>query len=131
MSRRADRADLHRPAAPRAANGRRRGGPRIGSVAITPARVVILVALIGSLAYVAFALTVRNADQIPMLGTGAAILGVLFMVLAGMAFLGIRRAGIEQRDGRAVVLALLGGGSAIVGLVGIAMAIVLVQVWSG
>ena len=131
MNRRETRTVDRRPATTRTPNGNRRAGPRIGSVAITPARVVILVALIGSLAYVAFALTVRNAEQIPMLSTGAAILGVLFLVLAGMAFVGIRRAGMEHRDGRAIVLALLGGGSAIVGFGAIAMAIVLVQVWSG
>jgi hypothetical protein len=98
-------------------------------VAITPVRVVLAVAVIGSLAYLAFALTVRDTSQIPMLATGAAVLGVAFVVLSGVAFLGIRRAGREHRSGRAFALALLGGLSAILGCMGIAAAVVLGLVW--
>jgi hypothetical protein len=98
-------------------------------VAITPVRVALVVALVGSLAYVVYALTVRDTSQIPMLSSGAAVLGIVFVALAGVAYFGIRRAGREGRDGRAFILALLGGGSAIVGFVGIAFAIVLALVW--
>jgi hypothetical protein len=92
-------------------------------------RIVLAVAIVGSLAYLAFALTVRDTSQIPMLSSGAAILGICFIVLSGVAFLGIRRAGREGQDRRAMVLALFGGGAAIVGFVGIAFAIVLGLVW--
>jgi hypothetical protein len=115
-----------------AANGSRgRSGPRIGAIAITPVRLVLAIAIVGSLAYLAFALTVRDTSQIPMLASGAAILGICFVVLAGVAFQAIRRAGREGQDRRAFLLAFVGGGSAIVGFVGIAFAIVLALVWGG
>ena len=57
-------------------------GPHVGRVRITPSRVFIGVALLGSLGYLVYALTVRDANQIPLLATGAAILGVVFVALA-------------------------------------------------
>jgi hypothetical protein len=98
--------------------------PRIGPLVVTPVRVVLVLALVGSLAYVVYALTVRDTAQLPMLSSGAAVLGIAFMALAVSGFLGIRDAGYEGRDGRAVLLALLGGVAAIVGFGCFAMAIV-------
>ena len=100
-------------------------GLRIGPLLITPVRVVLVLALVGALAYVAFALTVRDTAQLPLLSSGAAVLGIAFMALAVSGFLGIRTAGYEGRDGRAVMLSLLGGLSAIIGFGCFAMAIVL------
>lgn len=99
-------------------------GPRIGPLLITPMRVVLVLALVGSLAFVAFALTVRETTQLPLLSSGAAVLGIAFMALAVSGFLGIRQAGYEGRDRRAVLLALLGGLAAIIGFGCFAMAIV-------
>lgn len=99
-------------------------GPRIGPLVITPMRVVLVLALVGSMAFVAFALTVRETTQLPLLASGAAVLGIAFMALAVSGFLGIRRAGYEGRDRRAVLLALLGGLAAIIGFGCFAMAIV-------
>jgi hypothetical protein len=100
-------------------------GPRIGPLRITPVRVVLALALVGSLAYVAFAVSVRETAQLPLLSSGAAVLGIAFMALAVSGFLGIRQAGYEGRDRRAVLLALLGGLSAIIGFGCFATAIVL------
>ncbi|MDQ2964982.1 MAG: hypothetical protein M3R57_03965 [Chloroflexota bacterium] len=100
-------------------------GTRIGPLLITPIRVVLVLALVGSLAYVAFALTVRDTAQLPMLSSGAAVLGIAFMALAVSGFLGIRRAGYDGNDRRALLLALLGGLAAIIGFGCFAMAIVL------
>jgi hypothetical protein len=85
----------------------------------------LVLALVGALAYVAFALTVRDTAQLPLLSSGAAVLGIAFMALAVSGFLGIRQAGYEGRDGRAVLLSLLGGLSAIIGFGCFAAAIVL------
>ncbi len=105
------------------------GGPRIGPLRITPVRVVLVLALVGSVAYALYALTVRDtAAQLPLLASGAAVLGIAFLALAASGFLGIREAGYEGRDGRAVLLAVLGGLSAIVGFGCLAMAIVLALV---
>jgi len=41
-------------------------GPRIGPFRITPTGVLLVIALIGSLAYFLYALTVREATQIPL-----------------------------------------------------------------
>jgi hypothetical protein len=83
-----------------------------------------VLALVGSLAYVAFALTVRETAQLPLLSSGAAVLGIAFMALAVSGFLGIRQAGYEGNDRRAVLLALLGGLAAIVAFGCFAAAIV-------
>ena len=86
---------------------------------------MLVLAVLGSLAYVAYALTVRDTAQLPLLSSGAAVLGIAFMALAVSGFLGIRQAGFEGRDGWAVLLALFGGISAIIGFGCFAMAIVL------
>ncbi|HEV8490303.1 MAG TPA: hypothetical protein VGQ58_11005 [Candidatus Limnocylindrales bacterium] len=123
-------ADQFRPVQRGAVPPRRAAPPpasglRIGPLAITPVRVVLVLALVGALAYVAFALTVRDTAQLPLLSSGAAVLGIAFMALAVSGFLGIRQAGYEGRDGRAVVLSLLGGLAAIIAFGCFAMAIVL------
>jgi hypothetical protein len=81
----------------------------IGPVPVTTTGVLIAVALIGSLAYMAFAVTVRDASQIPLLASGAVVLGLVF---AAVAFVGARaawRSSVRGRDGRAFGHALIGG----------------------
>lgn len=114
-----------RPVPPRRPAPAPPSGPRIGPLLITPVRVVLVLALVGSLAYVAFALTVRETAQLPLLSSGAAVLGIAFMALAVSGFLGIRQAGYEGNDRRAVLLALLGGLAAIIAFGCFAAAIVL------
>ncbi len=72
------------PPAPRpdtSRTGARRAGatrwPQIGRVAITPFRVIVVLAYISSLAYVAYAIIkVRDSSQIGMVATGFAVLGL-------------------------------------------------------
>jgi len=101
------------------------GGPRIGPIRITPTRVVLLVALVGSLAYLAFAITVRDASQIPMLSSGAAVLGIVFGALAVLGAVSTYRAGTDGRSGQAFTLAVLGGIAAMIAAGCFAAAIVL------
>jgi hypothetical protein len=84
-------------------------GRHIGPVPVTATGVLIAVALLGSLAYMGFAVTVRDASQIPLLASGAVVLGLVF---AAIAFAGARaawRSSIGGRDGRAFGHALIGG----------------------
>ncbi|HEX3427791.1 MAG TPA: hypothetical protein VHS36_03215 [Candidatus Limnocylindrales bacterium] len=110
--------DYRREALPRRSGARRMtpdgsdpgpAGPRIGPLPITVTGVLIVIALIGSLAYLAYAVTVRDASQIPLLASGAVVLGIVF---AAIAFVGARaawRSSLRGRDGRAFAHALVGG----------------------
>jgi hypothetical protein len=116
---------------PRAAGGGRVPvGPRVGPIRITPTRVLLTLALIGSLAYFAYALNVRDASQIPLMSSGAAVLGLVFGGLAATGGYGVVQAGREGADGRAFALALLGGVCAIIAFGCFAAAVVLALVAS-
>ena len=83
--------------------------PRMGPIPITVTGVLIAVALIGSLAYLLYAVTVRDASQIPLLASGAVVLGLVF---GAVAFVGARaawRSSLRGRDDRAFAHALVGG----------------------
>ena len=101
-----------------------RSGISLGPIRITPVLVVLVIALFGSLAYLAFALTVRDTSQIPMLVSGAVVLGVVFIALAVAGAMRTYQAGVEGRGGRAFGLALGGGVAAMIGFICFALAII-------
>jgi len=76
--------------------------------------VILAIALIGSVAYVAYAITVRDSSQIPLLASGAVVLGIVFTALAAYCARATWRAGLEARNGRALLLGVMGGVAAIV-----------------
>lgn len=84
-------------------------GPRI-----SPGVVIIAIALVGSIAYALFAITVRDSSQIPLLVSGAVVLGIVFTALAVYAARGVWRAGLDARNGRALLLGVVGGIAAII-----------------
>jgi hypothetical protein len=84
-------------------------GRRIGPLAITPTGVLLAIALVGSLLYLVFAITVRDPSQIPMLVSGAVVLGVVFVAIAVTGLIASWRSSIRGRDGRALGHALVGG----------------------
>jgi hypothetical protein len=91
---------------------RRRNEPearRIGPIAITPTGILIAVALLGSLLYLLYAITVRDASQIPLLASGAAVLGIVFVAVAVTGLIATWRSSLRGSDGRAFGHALLGG----------------------
>lgn len=92
---------------PRGLQGGLPGGGR--SRRPNPLWIAIGVALIGSLALVIYAFLKRDASQIPLLATAAAILGIVLLVLAFAGAAATYRAARDGRAGRAVVLALVGG----------------------
>jgi len=103
----------------------------LGPVRITPARVFLLVALLGGLGFLAYSLFFRDALQVPLMATGLAICGIAFGLAAVMSVGAVMRAGRERRDGAAVLTALIGGLLAMAALMLIAGAVVLGLIWSG
>ena len=96
---------------------------------VTPVGVILVVALVGSLLFLAFALTVRDTSQIPLLAAGAAVLGIVFVALAAAAARATYRAATDGRNGQALGLAIAGGAAAVIGFVCLALAIVLALLW--
>lgn len=101
-------------------------GPRI-----SPGVVFLAVAIIGSVAYMAYTVTVRDASQIPLLASGAVVLAIVFGALAAYSLRATWLAGEEGRGRRALLIALVGGGAAMAAAGFVAAAIILFQVSSG
>jgi hypothetical protein len=120
--------DLRRPSDVRPAPRNTRPpptGPRVGSLSITPTGVVFVIALIGSILYLAYAITVRDASQIPLLASGAAVLGFVFGAFSIIGLVATWRSSVHGRDGRAFGHALVGGISFLVAAGCFAAAIIL------
>lgn len=92
-------------------------------------RVILLVALVGSASYFAYAFTVRDATQIPMLASGAAVLGIVFAALALAGAIETVRGARDNRPGRSVVAAFFGGVAGIIASGCFAVAAVLALLW--
>jgi Na+-translocating ferredoxin:NAD+ oxidoreductase RnfE subunit len=86
---------------------------------------MLAIALGGSVVFALFTITVRDASQIPLLASGAVVLGIAFCAVAAYAARSTWHAGIDGRNGRAVALALAGGLAAIIGAGCLAGAIIL------
>ncbi len=106
-----------------------REGLYVGPVKVTPTRVMLLIAIVGSIAYLVYALTVRDATQIPMLASGAAVLGIVFAALSIAGAVETVRAARADRPGRSVVAAVFGGLAGVVAFFCFAAAAILALVW--
>jgi hypothetical protein len=129
MTDRSSRSADRRPA--RSGGMRPDSGSASGGRRISPGVVFLVVAIVGSIAYMAYTVTVRDTSQIPLLASGAVVLAVVFGALAAYSLRAILRAGSDGRDGRAMLLALVGGGAAMAAAGFAAGAIILFQVASG
>ncbi|HYL41653.1 MAG TPA: hypothetical protein VET90_10110 [Candidatus Binatus sp.] len=77
---------------------------------MTPFRLVIAVAFVGSAAFIGYAIVlVRDATQIPMLSAGFAVLGLATAAIALGALIELWRSASDGRSGRALALAIVGG----------------------
>ena len=94
---------------------------------ISPGAVFLGVAIVASVAFSLYAVTVREADQIPLLAAGSIVVGLTFGALAVYCLRAIVRAGKSGRGGRAMALALLGGIAAMVAAGSLAGAFILFQ----
>lgn len=83
---------------------------------VTPTRVFLAVAFLGSLLYLAYAVTVRDATQIPALASGALVLGLVFGMLATVGGIETYRASRANRPARSVLAAVLGGVAGMIAL---------------
>lgn len=123
-------ADDHWQVSPRNRDGtRRRIGRYIGPVRVTPTRVTLFIALVGSVAFLIYGLTVRESTQIPMLSSGAGVLGIVFAALAVAGVVATYRAARAGEGGRAFALALLGGIAALIAFGCFSGAVILALVW--
>jgi hypothetical protein len=102
-----------------------------GGLSISPGVIFLAVAVIGSVAYLAYAITVRDASQIPLLASGAVVLGLAFGALAVYCLRAAWRSGQEGRGGRALLIGLVGGGAAMAAAGCVAAALILFQLASG
>jgi hypothetical protein len=113
----------HVPGAPR-----ERTAPHLGPFRATPLRTTLGIALLGSLLIVGYGVSVRDANQIPVLTAGMAISGVVFGLLALAGAFAVYRQAADGRSGRALVYAILGGAAALLAAGFMAAAIILALV---
>ena len=69
-----------------------------GTRRLTPGIVFLAIALIGSLLFVAYAVNVRDASQIPLLAAGGAAVGIAFLALAAYSLRAVWRAGHRRPE---------------------------------
>ncbi len=100
-------------------------------MAITPLRVMLLVALVGGLGFLAYSLLIRDALQVPLMATGFIVCGIVFGLMSLLAVLAVIRAGHARRDGTAVLAALTGGVLAVASLLSLAAGTIFAMIWSG
>ena len=92
---------------------------------VTPGLIILAIALIGTVFFAVYTVTVRDASQIPLLAAGAVALGIVFIALAVYAIRATWNAGVAGRNGKALGLAVAGGLAAIIGSGCLAGAIIL------
>jgi hypothetical protein len=92
---------------------------------ISPGVAMLVVAMVGSVLFVLYTITVRDASQIPLLAAGSVALGLVFIALAVYCVRATWLAGVDGRNGRALLLAIAGGIAAILGSGCLAGAIIL------
>jgi hypothetical protein len=114
------------PAYPDGRSPSRAGSPSGSSgFRLSPGVVILAIALVLSAVYVVYALTVRDTSQIPLLASGAVVLGLAFGALALYTLSAVWRAGVAGRGGRAILLGVVGGVAAMIAAGCLAGAIVL------
>ena len=86
-----------------------RRGLYLGPLKITPAFVLVTLALIGSAAYVLYVTFRVEDEQIPLLGAGFGVMGASFAAIAVGSLVEMWRAASRARTGRAFALAIVGG----------------------
>lgn len=102
---------------------RRQAAP--GRPSISPGLVILVIALIGTIVFGVYVATVRDSSQIPLLAAGGVTLGIVFIALAGYSLRATWIAGLEARNGHAILLGIGGGVAAMIGAGCFALAIIL------
>jgi hypothetical protein len=110
---------------------RGRSGPHLGPIRITPARVFLIVALLGGVGFLFYSILFRDALQVPLMASGFAVVGIVLAIAAFMSIGAVVSAGRDGRDGAAFFTALFGGLLAVGALMCIAAAVIMSMIWSG
>lgn len=105
--------------------------PHLGPIPVTATGVLIVVALVLSLGYLAFAITVRDASQIPLLASGLVVLGIVFIAISAVGGRAAWRSSVRGSDARAFGHALVGGIASLIAAGCIALAVILFLVKGG
>jgi hypothetical protein len=92
---------------------------------------MLLIALLGGLGFLAYAVLVRDQLQVPLMASGFAVIGLVFAAMAVLALASVVKAGRAGRDGTAVMTALFGGLIAVAALMALAGAVIMSLIWSG
>lgn len=125
-----ERIDERWQVSPRRPDGSRGPvGPHVGPLRLTPTRVTLGIALVGSLAFAVYAITVRDASQIPLLAAGSLVLGLVFAALAVAGVVATYRAASDGRGAAAFASAILGGGAVVIAFACLAVTVILALVW--
>ena len=97
----------------------------------SPGLIFLAIAIVGSIVYMVFVISVRDSSQIPLMASGAVVLAIVFGALAVYSLRAVLRAGLEiGQGGRAVLIAFVGGIAAIAAAGFAAGAIILFQIGS-
>jgi hypothetical protein len=100
-------------------------GPHLGPIPITVTGVLLVIALVGSLIYFGYTFTVRDASQIPLLASGAVVLGLVFGAIAVVGARATWRSSVGGHDARAFGHAIVGGLAALAAAACFSAAIIL------
>jgi hypothetical protein len=84
-------------------------GRRLGPIPITATGVLLLIALVLSLAYLAYTISVRDTSSIPLLASGLVVLGLVFAAIAVVGGRATWRSSVRGSDARAIGHAVVGG----------------------
>ena len=107
------------------------GPPTRGRSLPSPGLIFLVIAIIGSILYMVFVISVRDSSQIPLMASGAVVLAIVFAALAIYSLRTVLRAGFEPNaGGRAMLVAVVGGVAAIAAAGFVAGAIILFQIGS-
>jgi hypothetical protein len=84
-------------------------GRRLGPIPITATGILLLVALVLSVGWLGYTITVRDPSQIPLLASGTVVLGLVFTAIAIVGGRATWRSSVRGRDARAFGHAIVGG----------------------
>jgi hypothetical protein len=81
----------------------------LGPLKITPAVVLVAIALVGSAVFILYVTFRVEDEQIPLLAAGFGVMGACFAAIAVGTIFEMWRAASRARAGRALALAIVGG----------------------
>jgi len=110
--------------------GRKARGLRIGRVRIPVPAILVLLVLLGAVAYILWVVREVHDEQIPLLSYGFAALGLSFGAVAIGCVVGMWRAASRAEGGRSFWLALVGGLAALAAIGSFSVMALLMLVWN-